>query len=275
MKSSLCTLSLLLFLNSTVTTAEEMDSQGNISQGKTVMAIFAHPDDEAIALPLMAKYAREGADVRLVIATDGQKGVQPHTNIPAGKPLAQARAKETLCTTDTLNIAPPVLLNYVDGELNKRENLYQLNQDIARLFSEVKPDVVITWGPDGGYGHSDHRLVGSAVTAIFQQGGESWPEMVFYPAIPEFQSKDFPEAKTRVGQYMQSQWGLTEQEFLPYRVSYEQEDFDLARQAYSCNASQFTEEEMNDLFNIISKSEGVAYLRPSHVVTASKESLFQ
>ncbi|MBI2536668.1 MAG: PIG-L family deacetylase [Gemmatimonadetes bacterium] len=50
----------------------------------TLVAVFAHPDDERIVGPLLARYAREGHEVYLVIATDGRKGVREHAGVPAG-----------------------------------------------------------------------------------------------------------------------------------------------------------------------------------------------
>src|SRR6266550_4817140 len=59
-------------------------------QNRPVLAVFAHPDDERVVAPLLARLAREGREVHLVIATDGSKGVRPHAGIPAGPQLAAA-----------------------------------------------------------------------------------------------------------------------------------------------------------------------------------------
>src|SRR5512146_1346015 len=64
---------------------------------KTILAVFAHPDDERIVGPLLAGYARSGVRTLLVIATDGRKGVTPHAHIPAGDSLARVRAGEARC----------------------------------------------------------------------------------------------------------------------------------------------------------------------------------
>ena len=107
---------------------------------KTVLAVFAHPDDEVFVGPLLAHYARQGAKVHLAIVTDGEKGTSPHAGIPAGPELASVRA--------------------------------EVAQEIGKLMARLRPDVVITWGPDGGYGHPDHRLVGDVVTQVVQAGAE-------------------------------------------------------------------------------------------------------
>ncbi|MEP2278471.1 PIG-L family deacetylase, partial [Maribacter sp.] len=87
------------------------------NKGKTLMAIFAHPDDEIVISPILSKYQKQGVNVRLVIVTDGSNGVTPHANIPAGELLAKTRAEEALCVTATLNIDPPIFLEYTDGDL--------------------------------------------------------------------------------------------------------------------------------------------------------------
>src|SRR5215208_7452034 len=66
----------------------------------TLVAIFAHPDDESIVSPALARYAREGTKVYVVVATDGRKGVSPHAKIPGGDSLATVRAGEARCSAN-------------------------------------------------------------------------------------------------------------------------------------------------------------------------------
>lgn len=258
-----------IFLGSTPANAELM-----VEKGKTLLAIFAHPDDETTTSPLLAKYAREGVNVKLVVVTDGQAGVRAHANIPAGEALKKVREKEAECATEALDIEDPIFLNYVDGTVSKRENVEKLNVDIARLFSEIKPDIVLTWGPEGGYGHPDHRMVGSVVAGVFQKGGEGWPKMVFFPAVTPHQLHNFDVAKSNFGKYLQMAWGITGEDYLPYRIPFSDEDFSRARKAYSCHKSQFTATEMEDLNAFLSTANGVSYLRPSHQKSEIKENLF-
>src|SRR5215831_13869479 len=69
---------------------------------RPIVAIFAHPDDERVIGPLLSRLAREGRETHLVIATDGSKGVRDFAKIPAGPPLAAARAKEANCASTRL-----------------------------------------------------------------------------------------------------------------------------------------------------------------------------
>ena len=67
----------------------------------TLVAVFAHADDEGAAAPILARYARDGAQVYLIIATDGAQG-GAHTSIPRGPELARVRSEEARCATDAL-----------------------------------------------------------------------------------------------------------------------------------------------------------------------------
>src|SRR5690349_5131831 len=83
-------------------------------KGKTLLAVFAHPDDEQTVVPVLAKYASEGAQVYLIIATDGRFGVAPHAHIPAGDTLAAVRKEEAKCAAEKLGINPPIFIGLPD-----------------------------------------------------------------------------------------------------------------------------------------------------------------
>ena len=143
----------------------------------TLLAVFAHPDDETLVAPLLAAYARRGARVQLAIVTDGEKGTQAHAAIPAGPELAKVRAEEARCSCRALGIEPPILLGFKDGELGKQSRppwvpLAEVQAELAKLLARARPDAVITFGPEGAYGHPDHRLVGAVVTQLVQAGAD-------------------------------------------------------------------------------------------------------
>ena len=70
---------------------------------KVLMAIFAHPDDESTIAPILARYAREGVKVYVVIATDGRLGVNDFSGLEAGDGLVAIRKEEMQCAADALN----------------------------------------------------------------------------------------------------------------------------------------------------------------------------
>jgi LmbE family N-acetylglucosaminyl deacetylase len=123
---------------------------------RTLVAVWAHADDEVAAAPVLARYAREGVQVYMIVATDGAQGGR-YTSIPRGPELARARADEARCAANALGIHPPVLLGFPDAQLGSYvDDPARLFLVTARLQAELerlRPDALITWGPDGGTDH--------------------------------------------------------------------------------------------------------------------------
>ena len=203
----------------------------------TLIAIFAHPDDERIAGPALARYAREGNHVYLVIATDGSKGAAAHAHIPLGDSLAHVRAREALCATQELGINAPILLGLEDGGLASFAALEKLRAGLRRIFAELKPDAIITFGPEGGTGHPDHRLVGDAVTDVVQSGAPGAGDALFYPALPAERMHDAPPARPTMNAALSK--------YLPVRIAFTEADFEATHRAYACHASQYTREQVD------------------------------
>ena len=161
----------------------------------TALAVFAHPDDETSVGPLLARYASEGHDVYLAIATSGQVG-DSNTDIPRGEALGKAREEEARCACRALGIRPPLLLGFMDGGLPERETIPRIVERIRELVNELKPDILITWGPDGLSGHPDHRIISSITTQVFQEQDklQHRPDRLYYVAIPESVFERLPPA---------------------------------------------------------------------------------
>jgi len=242
---------------------------------KTIMAIFAHSDDERFVSPILAKYAKEGVNVYLVLATDGSKGVTPHANIPAGDSLAKVRAREALCTTKTLGINPPILLNYSDGELALWDNIFSLDDKIDSLFTTYQPNVVITWGADGGYGHPDHRMVGNIVTEVFQREASEKMRQLLYVGFLKEALETSPKLNTEKANWFKENLKTTQKKFLTYRIPYEKEDLQLGRQAFGCCKSQYIPEVMDELFVLIAQHKGLVYFRPWNGSEVIKNDIFE
>ena len=181
MKNTFILFTFLLLLNCDL---ENTSSTEGIKEdaipSKTLLAIFAHPDDETTIGPVLAKYAEQQSDVYLLITTDGRYGVTNHAEIPAGDSLVRVRNKELECSCKALGIHPPIQLNVYDG-LRGIEGMSGIFSELAlmkeRMKAEIKkinPDVIITFGPEGDSGHPDHRLVGAVTTEILLS--EPWPE---------------------------------------------------------------------------------------------------
>jgi LmbE family N-acetylglucosaminyl deacetylase len=227
---------------------------------KTILAVFAHPDDEGLVAPLLAAYARKGARVQLAIVTDGEKGTNTFAGIPAGPELARVRAEEARCACRALGIAPPILLGFKDGELGAPARppwgpLARVQDEVGRVMAQLRPDVVITFGPEGAYGHPDHRLVGAVVTQLVEAGAEGAPARLLYPG--------FPRERLPAREPDGIPWSPTESRYLTVRVPYAPADLAASRAALGCHKSQFRAEEMDPLTAFMDHVlGGQVYLRP-------------
>jgi mycothiol S-conjugate amidase len=153
---------------------------------RTLVGVFAHPDDESFGPGgTLAKYAAEGANVHVIIATDGIAGsVEEGTRLSDHETLAQLRSAELSNAAVALGVTSIWSLPYRDsGMRDTPENehpdaliqqpLDVLAGEIAGYMERLRPDVVITHDPHGGYGHPDHIHVCEATTAAFTRLAES------------------------------------------------------------------------------------------------------
>ena len=123
-------------------------SAQNALEGKTLLAIFAHPDDESTVAPILSRYVREGAKVHLVIATDGRYGTNDHTDHEAGEGLVAMRKKEMKCAASKLGVEL-IHLDYHDqlrsaeGYDGHMPHIRSLIKEIHSIVEKVKPDVEV------------------------------------------------------------------------------------------------------------------------------------
>jgi LmbE family N-acetylglucosaminyl deacetylase len=122
---------------------------------RVLLAVFAHPDDEGVVGPVLAHYAREGVKVYLAIASKGEKRAFPHSGIPPGDQLASVRKQEASCSCLQLGINPPIFFGLNDGAIGMitrppAQNVQAVANSLEELIGTLSPDVIITFGPDGG-----------------------------------------------------------------------------------------------------------------------------
>ena len=133
------------------------------------MAVLAHPDDESLGFGgTLARYAAEGVETFLVTATLGERGrYRGHRDgpeHPGPAALARIREAELRAAASALGIGELSLLDYHDGELDRANPREAVERIVAHL-RRARPDVVITFGPDGAYGHPDHIAICQFTTA--------------------------------------------------------------------------------------------------------------
>ena len=145
-----------------------------------LLGVFAHPDDESFcAGGTFARYAAHGAEVMVVSATRGEAGQIRSAGTATRRTLARVREQELQVACQRLGIQHARCLDYADGTL-KDVDQEVLIKDIVELLRSFRPDVVITFGSDGGYGHPDHIAISAATTAACLRSGDShhFPEQV-------------------------------------------------------------------------------------------------
>jgi len=131
-----------------------------------LMCVLAHPDDESLGLGgVLAKYASEGVETYVVTATRGERGrFGAGPERPAPEVVGRVREEELRAAAIELGIREVSFLDYVDGELD-RADWGAAVAKIVRHLRRVRPQVVVTFGPDGGYGHPDHIAVSQWTSA--------------------------------------------------------------------------------------------------------------
>src|SRR5262245_10675182 len=135
-----------------------------------LMAVVAHPDDESLGFGgTLAKYASEGIDTFLVTATRGESGrfhgIRPDDpRHPGPLKLGAIREAELRAAASVLGIDDVMVLDYRDQELDRADPRDALARIVFHL-RRTRPDVVLTFGPEGGYGHPDHIAICQYTTA--------------------------------------------------------------------------------------------------------------
>jgi LmbE family N-acetylglucosaminyl deacetylase len=155
-----------------------------------LMAVFAHPDDESLgAGGTLAKYASEGVEVAIVTATRGDAGRfhgrrTDDPQHPGPAELARIREAELRAAASELGVNNVSCLDYRDGQLD-RANPREAIADIAHHLRRHRPDVVITFGPDGAYGHPDHIAISQFTTAAMVAAADAHVvSKLYYMAWP-------------------------------------------------------------------------------------------
>jgi LmbE family N-acetylglucosaminyl deacetylase len=130
------------------------------------MAVLAHPDDESLGFGgTLARYAAEGVEVTLVTATRGERGrVETHATRPSTGEVGRLREAELRAAAATLGVRHVEVLGYADAALD-RADPREAAARIAAHVRRARPQVVLTFAPDGAYGHPDHIAISQLTTA--------------------------------------------------------------------------------------------------------------
>ncbi len=145
-----------------------------------LLCVTAHPDDEAGAFGgTLLLYQERGVETYVVCLTAGTAARNRGT-ARSDEELAAMRRAELAASCKVLKVSHCEVLDYPDGKLN-RTDLYQVVGDITLRMRQIRPHVVLTFGPDGGLtGHVDHAMAGTFATLAFEWAGRAdrYPEQL-------------------------------------------------------------------------------------------------
>lgn len=161
---------------------------------RTLLVVFAHPDDESFGMGgTLAYYAQQGVSVHLICATRGEAGTVDPEYLEGFDSIADLRECELRCAASTLGLAAVHFLDYRDsgmpGSADNQHPQALINQPIdvvagriAELIRQIKPQVVVTFDPIGGYKHPDHIHIHKSTFKAFQLASDP----AFTNALPPF-----------------------------------------------------------------------------------------
>lgn len=139
----------------------------------TILGIWAHPDDETWASAgVMTMACDNGQRVVCIVATDGAAGKTDNPKRWPKKDLYETRLHEMRAALGIMGVEEAYLLNYEDGSLDKVDKA-GLVTDLAGYITDIKPDTILTFEPNGITGHDDHKVISWAVQQAAQQSDTS------------------------------------------------------------------------------------------------------
>lgn len=150
------------------------------SQKQILLAVLAHPDDETFGTGgTLALYARSGVEVHLVCATRGEVGEMDARLMRGFDSVGARREHELRCAAELLGLSGVHFLGYRDSGMpgsadNSHPNalaaqpLEKVAAEVAQTIRTLKPQVVITFDPIGGYRHPDHIAIHKATVKAFE-----------------------------------------------------------------------------------------------------------
>lgn len=134
-----------------------------------VLGLFAHPDDEVFCVGgTIARAAAAGAETAIVSLTQGEAGQIRDSAAATRRTLGATRARELHAAAIALGMGSVECLDLGDGNL-ARMPYADLVTLVRSILEQHAPDVVITFGDDGGFGHPDHMTSSRAVLSARAQ----------------------------------------------------------------------------------------------------------
>jgi LmbE family N-acetylglucosaminyl deacetylase len=154
---------------------------------RSLLGVWAHPDDEAyLSSALMAAVRRQGGHVAVVTATRGEHGTADPERWPPEQ-LAEHRERELLASLEVVGVSEHHWLDHRDGEL-AGVPVEEGARTLLPHLERHRPDTIVTFGPEGMTGHTDHRAISAWVTEAWRLTGRQ--AALWYATLtPEFHAE--------------------------------------------------------------------------------------
>lgn len=171
--------------------------KANKKETPVLLAVLAHPDDETFGMGgTLALYAKRGAKVHLVCATRGESGDVDPKYLEEYTSIADRRVTELKCAAGILGLTEVHFMDYRDSGMEGSENnrhpkaltaapVEEVAQKVAGYIRELRPQVVLTFDPIGGYRHPDHIAIHNATVRGFELAGDPEFEDGLEPHQPD------------------------------------------------------------------------------------------
>ena len=203
----------------------------------TILGVWAHPDDETyLCGGLMARATQAGDRVVCITATRGEQGSPDESRWPSGPALAQVRSRELAAALQTLGVREHHWLDYPDGgcaEVDDGEAVAR----VAEVMAEVRPDTVLTFGPEGMTGHPDHQAACRWATRAYHLVRPDGATLAYATKTPEWLAR-FREPLDRFNVFMGSEPPRTPREDLLIHAVFDGALLDLKLRAIAQMTSQ-------------------------------------
>ena len=140
-----------------------------------LLCVLAHPDDESLGTGgTLATYAAEGVSTFVITATRGERGRFGDAGVrPPPDSVGATREAELRAAAVELGVREVTMLGYPDGSLDAVDPV-AAQEVIAGHLRRIQPQVVITFGADGAYGHPDHIAISQLTTAAIVRAADRW-----------------------------------------------------------------------------------------------------
>ena len=139
-----------------------------------LLVSFAHPDDESMGMGgTLAKYSAQGVETYCLCASRGERGwFGPEEQNPGLEKLGQVRTHELESAVKELGMSGLDFLGCIDGEVDLADPAEIIGRIVSHIRS-IRPQVMVTFPPDGNYGHPDHIAIGQFTSAAIVYAADS------------------------------------------------------------------------------------------------------